>query len=182
VTRSSSFQVRLRRASARSAGARSPLIRRLRVWLSRARSAALGGDLDPDQLWRVDPPDCFAPLTINGDGPRRDVQLRHREGRVEAYAWLLKSGNEAQLFEHVDGALLTDAWPDVGPHLPEQVRKAWAPLVFHAAEGWAEDYLIASLRAARPPKVSSRTRARAIKRLAERGLTADEIRAVLRCR
>ena len=136
--------------------------------------------LVPDQLWRVDPPDCFAPLTIDDDGRRRDVQLRHREGRVEAYAWLLTHGDETQLFEHVDGALLVDAWPDVAPHLPNQLRKLWGPLVFHAAEGWADDYLIASLRTARPPKVSARARARAIKRLAEYGLSVDEIRAVLR--
>jgi len=136
--------------------------------------------LVPDQLWRVDPPDCFAPLTIDDDGRRRDVQLRHREGRVEAYAWLLTHGDETQLFEHVDGALLVDVWPDVVPLLPAQLRKLWGALVFHAAEGWADDYLIASLRTARPPKVSARARARAIKRLAEYGLSVDEIRAVLR--
>lgn len=136
--------------------------------------------LVPDQLWRVDPPDCFAPLTIDDDGRRRDVQLRHREGRVEAYVWLLNHGDETQLFEHVDGALLVDVWPDVVPLLPAQLRKLWGALVFHAAEGWADDYLIASLRTARPPKVSARARARAIKRLAEHGLTVDEIRAVLR--
>lgn len=136
----------------------------------------------PDQLWRIDPPDCFAPLTIDDDGRRRDVQLRHREGRVEAYVWLLTHGGETQIFEHIDGALLVDAWPDVAPDLPEQLRKMWGPLVFHASEGWVDEYLIASLRAARPPKVSARTRARAVKRLAEYGLTSDEIRKMLRRR
>lgn len=139
--------------------------------------------LVPDQLWRVDPPDCFAPLTIrDADGTRRTFHLLDRASRVEAYAWLVTHGDETQLFEHVDGVLLVDAWPDVAPHLPEQLRKLWGPLVFQAAEGWADDYLIASLRAARPPRVSARARARAIKRLAEYGLTIDEIRAVLRLR
>jgi len=135
----------------------------------------------PDQLWRVDPPDCFAPLTVlDASGKRRTFHLLDRESRVEAYAWLLRHGDETQLFEHVDGALLAAAWPDVAPHLPEQLKKAWGPLVFKAAEGWADDYLIAGLQAGRPPKVSTRARAQAITRLAEYGLTIDEIRKVLR--
>ena len=134
----------------------------------------------PDQLWRLDSLDCFAPLTVcDPGGARRTYNLLNRETRVEAYIWLLKNGDETQLFEHLDGALLVDAWTNVAPHLPKTLRTVWGPLVHHAAEGWAEELLIAGLQDGRPRPVSPRARARAIKRLAERGLTADEIRAAL---
>ena len=137
----------------------------------------------PDQLWRLDPTDCFAPLTVyDAGGARRTFDLLDREGRVAAYVWLLKNGDETQLFEHLDGALLVDAWSDVVGRLPKALRTVWGPLVHHAAEGWAEEFLIAGLQDGRPRPVSPRARTRAIKRLAERGLTADEIRAVLRHR
>lgn len=137
--------------------------------------------LVPDQLWRIDPPGCFALLTVvEADHTRRTFHLLDRSARVEAYAWLLKYGNETQLFDHLDGALLVDAWPDVVPRLPAQLRKLWGPLVFQVAEGWGDEHLVASLRAGRPKPISARARARAIKRLAEYGLTIDEIRAVLR--
>ena len=137
----------------------------------------------PDQLWRLDPTDCFAPLTVyDAGGTRRTYHLLNRETRVEAYIWLLKNGDETQLFEHLDGALFVDAWSNVAPHLPEALRTAWGSLVHHAAEGWVEEFLIAGLQDGRPRPVNPRARARAIKRLAERGLTADEIRAVLRHR
>lgn len=139
--------------------------------------------LVPDRLWRVDPPDCFAPLTIrDADGSRRTFDLLDRDGRVAAYAWLLRHADETQLFTHLDGALLVDAWPDVAPHLTEQLRSHWQPLVFAAGEGWLDEYLIASLQEGRPKPVGRQARARAIQRLADRGLTADEIRRVLRRR
>ncbi len=47
VIRSSAFQVRLSRALARSAGARSALIMALRVWLSGARLWPLVGTMIP---------------------------------------------------------------------------------------------------------------------------------------
>jgi hypothetical protein len=139
--------------------------------------------LVPDQLWRVDPPDCFAPLTIrDSDGTRRTFDLLDRDGRVAAYAWLLRYGDETQLFTHLDGSLLVDAWPDVAPHLTESLRSCWRPLVLSAGEGWLDEYLRAGLQEGRPKSVSRQTRARAIQQLADRGLTADEIRRVLRRR
>ena len=45
-----------------------------------------------------------------------------RDGRVSAYTWLLKHGDDTQLFTHLDGALLVDVWPDVAPHLTEKLR------------------------------------------------------------
>jgi len=136
--------------------------------------------LVPDQLWRIDLPDCFAPVTVREtDGSRRTFDLLDREGRVSAYVWLIEHGNETQIFEHLDGALLVDAWSDVVCRLPEALRTVWGQLVHHAAEGWVEESLIAGLQDGRPRLIGRRARARAIKRLAERGLTADEIRAVL---
>jgi len=39
----------------------------------------------PDRLWRVDPPDCFAPLTVRDSKGRRTFNLLDREQRVHAY-------------------------------------------------------------------------------------------------
>lgn len=139
--------------------------------------------LVPDQLWRLDPADCYAPLTIRGrNGDRRTFDVLNRESRVESYVWLLLHGDVTKIFKHLDGALLIDVWPDVAPHLPEALRESWDPLVHHVAEGRLDEQLIAGLRGERPRRVSPRARARAIKRLAERGLTAEEIRAALRRR
>ena len=78
--------------------------------------------------------------------------------------------------------LLVDAWPDVVAHLPEDIRRRWAPLVRSVAEAGLDDLLVVSLRKGRPRPVNQKARARAIERLAAHGLTADEIRAVLRRR
>lgn len=139
--------------------------------------------LVPDQLWRIDLPDCFAPLTIHeGDGSRHMFDLLDRNTRAAAYAWLLQRGDETQLFEHLDGTLLVDAWSDVVGHLPEDIRRHWAPLVRSVAEAGLDELLVVSLRKGRPRPVGQKARARAIERLAAHGLTADEIRAVLRRR
>ena len=139
--------------------------------------------LVPDQLWRIDLPDCFAPLTIHeSDGSRHTFDLLDRNTRAAAYAWLLQHGDETQLFEHLDGTLFVDAWPNVVAHLPEDIRRHWAPLVRSVAEAGLDDLLVVSLRKGRPRPVNQKARARAIERLAARGLTADEIRAVLRRR
>lgn len=136
--------------------------------------------LVPDQLWRIDLPDCFAPLTIReSDGTRRTFDLLDRNTRVAAYVWLLKNGDETQLIERLDGALLVDAWPNIVEHLPEALRRAWGPLVRSVVEAGLDDLLVASLRKGRPSPVNQKARTRAIERMAAHGLTADEIRAVL---
>jgi transcriptional regulator with XRE-family HTH domain len=138
-----------------------------------------GTYLVPDQLWRVDPPDCYAPVEArDAVGRRRTSDLLNREGRIDAYAWLLTHGNEEQLFSHLDGALLVDAWPHLTPCLPRDLRSEWQPLVQAAGLGW-----LAAERARwqnehdRP--ASRRARERAIRKLASRGLTAEEIRRAL---
>lgn len=151
-----------------------------RVSFREAHGERGGTYLVPDQLWRVDPPDCFAPIDVRGaSGSLRTSDLLNREGRIEAYTWLLTHGDEEQLFNHLDGALLVDAWPDLAPRLPRDLRSEWQPLVRAAGLGW-----LAAERARwqdehdRP--VSRRARERAIRQLASRGLTADEIRRALR--
>ena len=115
-------------------------------------------------------------------GSRRTFDLLDRDTRVAAYAWLLHHGDETQLFEHLDGTLFVDAWSDVVAHLPEDIRRRWAPLVRSVAEAGLDELLVVSLRKGRPRPVNQKARARAIERLAAHGLTADEIRAVLRRR
>lgn len=141
-----------------------------------------GTYLVPDQLWRTDPPACFAPIDVRGDGRNlRTSDLLNRAGRVKAYAWLLTHGDEEQLFHHLDGALLVDAWLDLAPRLPAELRNEWQPLVLTAGMGW-----LAGARERRRDEhsrsVGGRARERAIRQLASRGLTADEIRRTLRHR
>lgn len=139
-----------------------------------------GTYLVPDQLWRVDPPGCFAPVTVHDVRSRhRTSDLLNRESRVDAYGWLLTHGDEEQLYTHLDGALLVDAWPDLAPRLPATLRSEWQPLVLTAGMGW-----LAAERARRRGEgkspISRRAREHAIRQLASRGLTADEIRRALR--
>jgi transcriptional regulator with XRE-family HTH domain len=133
----------------------------------------------PDQLWRVDPPDCFAPIDVRGHASSlRTADLLNREGRIEAYAWLLTHGDEQQLFNHIDGALLVDAWVDLAPRLPAELRSEWQPLVREDAMGWlADERTRWQMKGGKP--ISRRARERAIRQLASRGLTADEIRRLL---
>lgn len=151
-----------------------------RVTFREVRGERGGTYLVPDQLWRVDPPACFAPIDVR-DAARslRTSDLLNREGRVEAYAWLLTHGDEEQLFNHLDGALLVDVWVDVAPRLPAELHGEWQPLVRDAAMGW-----LAGERARRQQRrgkpVSRSARKRAIRQLAGRGLTPDEIRRLLR--
>ena len=135
--------------------------------------------LVPDQLWRVDPPDCFAPLTVRATEGRRTFDLQAREDRAHAFAWLLQHGDEEQLFSHVDGALLVDAWPDVAPRLSPALRRLWHPLVYAAGEAVIDQLLIAGLQARRPKPLTHQARERLIERLAARGLDAEQIRRVI---
>lgn len=66
--------------------------------------------------------------------------------------------------------------------LPEPIREAWRDVVTSTVDGWFMDSFQADWRAGRPKPVSKAARRRAIQRLAEHGLSADEIRAVLRRR
>lgn len=136
----------------------------------------------PDQLWRVDPPDCFAPLTVRDSKGSRTFNLLNRERRVHAYAWLLQHGDERQMFTHLDGALLVDAWSDVEPRLSPDVRALWQPLVYVSGEAVLDQLLIAGLQANGPKPLGQRARERLIERLATHGLTAEQIRQVLRHR
>lgn len=139
--------------------------------------------LVPDQLWRVDPPECFAPLTVReSDGRRRTFDFLKRDGRVDGYLWLLQHGDEEQLFTHVDGALLVDAWSDVAQGLSLDLRHLWHPLVYAAGEAVIDQLLIAGLQARRPKSLTRQARERLIERLAAEGLSAEQIRQELRRR
>lgn len=75
------------------------------------------------------------PPQVVTDRHRQRGRAVDRDGRVSAYTWLLKHGDDTQLFTHLDGALLVDVWPDVAPHLTEKLRSQWGPLVLSAGEG-----------------------------------------------
>jgi len=140
-----------------------------------------GTYLVPDQLWRVDPPDCFAPIDgLDANGEARRFNLLDRDTRIEGYIWLLRRGTEAQLFKHLDAALLVDAWPAVAPRLSPELRGLWAPMVYAAGEAAIDQLIIASLRAGTPdPLLSPRRRKNLVERLKARGLSADDVRKLL---
>lgn len=136
--------------------------------------------LVPDQLWRLEPTACFAPVAVQTSSGERTLDILDRGHRITSYAWLLQHGNESQMFTHLDAALLIDAWPQLHALLPVPIQNAWSPLVNATAEGWFIDRLRQSLKTGRPKPVRRSARERAIRRLAEHGLTEDEIRAVLK--
>lgn len=139
--------------------------------------------LVPDQLWRVEPPACFAPVDgQDAEGKPRRFNMLNRDRRIEGYTWLLRHGYEQQLFAHLDGALLVDVWPDVAPRLTPDLRHLWHPLIYSADEAVIDQLLIAGLQARRPTPLTRRARERLIERLAADGLTADQIRRVMRRR
>jgi transcriptional regulator with XRE-family HTH domain len=141
-----------------------------------------GTYLVPDQLWRVDPPDCFAPIDgLDASGEPRRFNLLDRDTRIEGYIWLLRRGNEDQIFKHLDAALLVDAWPTVAPRLSPELRGLWAPLVYAAGEAAIDRLLIATLRAGRlDPPLSPRRRRNLVERLKDRGLSAEDVRRLIR--
>jgi transcriptional regulator with XRE-family HTH domain len=139
--------------------------------------------LVPDQLWRVDPPDCFVPIDgLDNEGGARRFNVLVRATRVEGYIWLLRRGSQEQLFKHLDAALLVDAWPDVAPRLSPELRHHWAPLVYAAGEAVINEMLIAGLRNEHSKPLRRPAKKQLIARLTARGLTVDEIRQVLRRR
>lgn len=137
----------------------------------------------PNHLWRLEPHECFAPLTIPSKTGRRTLDLTKRDHRITAYAWLLQHGTETLLFEYIDAALLVDAWPDLTNIMNPQIRRAWSPLVARTADRAIDELMIADFQRYRATKKRpiSRTRLRKlIQRLADRGLTPDQIRDLLR--
>lgn len=136
----------------------------------------------PDQLWRVDPPDCFAPIDgLDAHGEPRRFNLLDRNTRIEGYILLLLRGDEAQLVRHLDSALLVDAWPAVAPRLSPELRGLWAPLVYTAGEAAIDQLLMASLRAGKTnPPLSPCRRRSLVERLKDRGLSAEDVRRLLR--
>lgn len=141
----------------------------------------------PNRLWRLGLVACFTPVTVRDQHrTAHDLDLATRTGRISAYRWLLEHGTSEQIFEHLDGALLVDAWNDL-TDLPPQLRAEWLPLVDDAYTDMIDARLIQELRARHPGKAPSpgtqtRRLKRLVRRMAERGLAPDEILQVLRKR
>lgn len=139
----------------------------------------------PDRLWRLEPAECFAPVTLPVSNERQTFDMSDHQRRAEAYTWLLLHGSEDLLFDHVDGALLVDHWAQIAGSLDPAIRRAWAPLIGRAITDIVDAYLIASLRAGRPKRrlpLGRRGRLALIERLAARGLDPDKIRTLLQRR
>lgn len=133
----------------------------------------------PNQLWRIDPNECFAAFTVGHGAAQLALYPGNRTSRVAAYAWLILHADEALMFQRLDGALLVDSWPDIAKHLPTELHAAWRPVVDRLLDAWWINQLAAG-RPRRSKPVSARTRARAIREVAKHGLTEDEIRQLLR--
>ncbi|MDQ4114539.1 MAG: helix-turn-helix transcriptional regulator [Actinomycetota bacterium] len=137
-----------------------------------------------NRLWRLEPEQCFAPLRVALGRDHRVFDLGDRARRIAGYAWLLRYGTETQLFEHLDAALLVDAWPDLADTLPPEIRTAWWPLVGQTADQAVEDLMVADAREwGQDYRRRTATRAkklRVFRRLAAYGLDPDQIRVLMR--
>lgn len=140
--------------------------------------------LVPNRLWRLAPEQCFAPLRVTHSGEHRVFNLGDRDRRSAGYAWLLRYGTETQLFEHLDAALLVDAWPDLAETLPPEIRTVWESLVGQTADQAIEELMIADAREwVQDYRRRTATRAkklRVFRRLADYGLDPDQIRVLMR--
>lgn len=140
--------------------------------------------LVPNRLWRLAPEQCFAPLRVTLGNDHRVFNLGDRDRRPTGYAWLLRYGSETQLFEHLDAALLVDAWPDLADTLPPEIRAAWRPLVGQTADQAIEELIITDAQEwGQDYRRQTATRAkklRVFRRLADYGLDPDQIRVLLR--
>lgn len=91
--------------------------------------------LVPSRLPRLDPASALAPVTLpvhlNWSDPGRTFDLRDRRQRARVYEIVIREGTPGDLVRYVDGALLTELWPDLV--LPRSIRAAWAPLMERTA-------------------------------------------------
>ena len=85
----------------------------------------------PDRLWRLDPADALATVTLpqhlHWSGHARPFRLRDRHDRARVYEIVLREGEPADLLTYVDGALLVDVWDDLV--VPAAIREAWEPVI-----------------------------------------------------
>lgn len=83
----------------------------------------------PDRLWRLDPADALATVTLpqrlHWSGSSRPFRLRDRGDRARVYEIVLREGESADLLTYVDGALLIDLWDELV--LSAAIRRAWEP-------------------------------------------------------
>lgn len=83
----------------------------------------------PDRLFRLPVHQAFARIRVRDV----DYDLADRAQRRLAYQMILAAGKSEDILDHVDGALLTDLWPEL--ILPAEVRDAWQPLIDGALSG-----------------------------------------------
>ena len=85
----------------------------------------------PDRLPRQDPHRALRrtrlPRHLNWSSPDRVFSLADRKDRARVYCAVLLEGNDHDILEFIDGALLVDLWDEL--RLPPETRAAWAPLV-----------------------------------------------------
>lgn len=85
----------------------------------------------PDRLWRLDPADALATVTLpqhlHWSGKSRAFRLRERRDRARVYEIVLREGEPRDLLTFVDGALLVDVWDDLV--LPAPIRNEWESVI-----------------------------------------------------
>jgi hypothetical protein len=90
----------------------------------------------PDRLWRLDPTDALATVTLpqhlHWSGASRAYNLRDRRDRARVYEIVLREGEPNDLGAFVDGVLLVDLWEDLV--LPAVIRAAWEPIIARYGE------------------------------------------------
>jgi transcriptional regulator with XRE-family HTH domain len=116
-------------------------LRRLIDWVQH-EAPRVGRFWVPNILWNVEPPDCFAALTIADPGhesPIRECDLHDRAQRKDAYEHLILHGLPEEMIRWLDGPLLVDLWGALD--LPGPVREAWRWQIVIAREPTKPDML-----------------------------------------
>ena len=92
----------------------------------------VGEFLVANRLWPLLPPLCFDRVRLRDreGAPVGVWDLAVRADRIRLYELVLCGGTADAILACVDGALLVDAWPEMG--LPAPVRKVWQPLIDEA--------------------------------------------------
>lgn len=88
----------------------------------------------PDRLPRLAPSrglrSTTVPRHLIWSAPDRLYRLADRQDRLRVYRAVLVEGNDSDILDFIDGALLVDLWDDL--ILPPETRAAWQPLVDEA--------------------------------------------------
>lgn len=113
------------------------LVARPRVKFTRSTTPHGRPLVVPDRLPKLDSRPALRrtrlPHHLAWSSPDREYDLSDRKDRARVYRTVLIEGNDDDILEFVDGALLADLWDELD--LPVATKSAWQPLIDEARSG-----------------------------------------------